>query len=176
MTGLPILSVMTWAPFIAALIVMAFARHRPLLVRWTSLIGATVSLVASMPYTIIDALDAPVDVRARMQATVAKRLMTMLGGQHRDVRAAGTADVSAKAVEDSGGAKAGEEFALVAWLAAADDDGDGDGSPNAAPTRGKQRMSGGWVDGLFRRDAVGCWAARGHFIGVCRQMTRRGAA
>ena len=48
MTGLPILSVMTWAPFIAALIVMAFARHRPLLVRWTSLLGATVSLVASL--------------------------------------------------------------------------------------------------------------------------------
>ena len=48
MTGLPILSVMTWAPFIAALIVMAFARHRPLLVRWTSLLGATVSLVASV--------------------------------------------------------------------------------------------------------------------------------
>src|SRR5262245_58583576 len=47
-TGLPILSVMTWAPFIAALIVMAFARHRPLLVRWTSLIGAAVSLVASV--------------------------------------------------------------------------------------------------------------------------------
>ena len=48
MTGLPILSVMTWAPFIAALIVMAFARQRPLLVRWTSLLGATVSLVASL--------------------------------------------------------------------------------------------------------------------------------
>src|SRR4026209_1587353 len=39
---------MTWAPFVAALIVMAFARHRPLLVRWTSLLGATVSLVASL--------------------------------------------------------------------------------------------------------------------------------
>ena len=36
-TGLPILSVMTWAPFVAALVVMSFARHRPLLVRWTSL-------------------------------------------------------------------------------------------------------------------------------------------
>ncbi len=47
-SGIPILSVMTWAPFIAALIVMAFARHRPLLVRWTSLLGATVSLVASL--------------------------------------------------------------------------------------------------------------------------------
>jgi NADH-quinone oxidoreductase subunit M len=39
---------MTWAPFVAALIVMFFARHSPLLVRWVSLIGATVSLVASI--------------------------------------------------------------------------------------------------------------------------------
>jgi NADH-quinone oxidoreductase subunit M len=46
--GFPVLSLMTWAPFMAALIVMAFARHRPLLVRWTSLLGATVSLVASV--------------------------------------------------------------------------------------------------------------------------------
>ena len=45
---LPVLSIMTWAPFVAALIVMFFARHRPLLVRWTSLIGATVSLLASV--------------------------------------------------------------------------------------------------------------------------------
>jgi NADH-quinone oxidoreductase subunit M len=39
---------MTWAPFVAALIVMFFARHSPLLVRWVSLIGATISLVASV--------------------------------------------------------------------------------------------------------------------------------
>ena len=48
MTGLPILSIMTWAPFVAALIIMFSARHRPMLVRWTSLAGATVSLVASL--------------------------------------------------------------------------------------------------------------------------------
>jgi len=48
MSGFPVLSVMTWAPFVAALIVMFFARHRPLLVRWTSAAGATVSLVASL--------------------------------------------------------------------------------------------------------------------------------
>ncbi len=48
MAELPILSIMTWSPFVAALIVMFFARHRPLLVRWVSLIGATVSLVASL--------------------------------------------------------------------------------------------------------------------------------
>jgi NADH-quinone oxidoreductase subunit M len=39
---------MTWAPFVAALVIMFAARHRPLLVRWTSLAGATVSLVASL--------------------------------------------------------------------------------------------------------------------------------
>jgi NADH-quinone oxidoreductase subunit M len=48
MIGFPVLSVMTWAPFVAALIIMFGARHRPLLVRWTSLSGATVSLVASL--------------------------------------------------------------------------------------------------------------------------------
>jgi len=48
MTNLPVLSVMTWSPFVAALIVMFFARRSPLLVRWVSLIGAFVSLVASV--------------------------------------------------------------------------------------------------------------------------------
>src|SRR6185503_3939032 len=48
MTNLPILSIMTWAPFVAALVVMFAARHHPLLVRWVSLAGATVSLVASV--------------------------------------------------------------------------------------------------------------------------------
>ena len=48
MNGIPVLSIMIWAPFVAALIVMFFARHRPLLVRWTSVAGATVSLVASV--------------------------------------------------------------------------------------------------------------------------------
>jgi len=48
MTGLPMLSVMTWAPFVSAIIIMFFARNRPLLVRWTALLGAFVSLVASL--------------------------------------------------------------------------------------------------------------------------------
>ena len=48
MTNVPVLSVMTWSPFVAALIVMFFARRSPLLVRWTSLIGAFISLVASV--------------------------------------------------------------------------------------------------------------------------------
>jgi NADH-quinone oxidoreductase subunit M len=45
---LPVLSLMTWSPFIAAIIVMFFARRSPLLVRWVSLVGAFVSLVASV--------------------------------------------------------------------------------------------------------------------------------
>ena len=48
MNGFPILSVMTWAPFIAALAVMFFARRNPLLVRLLSLAGASVSLIASL--------------------------------------------------------------------------------------------------------------------------------
>jgi NADH-quinone oxidoreductase subunit M len=46
--GLPILSVMTWAPFIAAILVMFVARRSPLLVRILSLAGATISLLASL--------------------------------------------------------------------------------------------------------------------------------
>ena len=46
--NLPVLSIMTWAPFVAALVIMFFARTRPLLVRWTSVIGTGISLVASL--------------------------------------------------------------------------------------------------------------------------------
>ncbi|HKE85821.1 MAG TPA: NADH-quinone oxidoreductase subunit M [Vicinamibacterales bacterium] len=46
--GIPVLSVMTWSPFVAALIVMFLARRSPLLVRWVSLVGALVSLMASV--------------------------------------------------------------------------------------------------------------------------------
>jgi NADH-quinone oxidoreductase subunit M len=48
MAELPILSIMTWAPFVAGLVVMFFARTRPLLVRLASLAGATVSLACSL--------------------------------------------------------------------------------------------------------------------------------
>jgi NADH-quinone oxidoreductase subunit M len=48
MNGLPLLSIMTWAPFVSAIVIMFCARHRPLLVRLTGLAGATVSLVASL--------------------------------------------------------------------------------------------------------------------------------
>ena len=39
---------MTWAPFVAALIIMFLGRRRPLLVRWTAVLGAFVSLAASL--------------------------------------------------------------------------------------------------------------------------------
>jgi hypothetical protein len=48
MTGVPILSIVMWAPFVAALVIMAWARHRPLLVRWTAVIGASVPLVLAI--------------------------------------------------------------------------------------------------------------------------------
>jgi NADH-quinone oxidoreductase subunit M len=48
MTRLPLLSIMTWAPFVSAIVIMFFARHRPLLVRWTAVAGAGISLVASL--------------------------------------------------------------------------------------------------------------------------------
>jgi len=46
--GFPILSVITWTPFVSALIIMAFARHRPLLVRMTGVIGSSLTLVLSI--------------------------------------------------------------------------------------------------------------------------------
>ena len=48
MTTVPVLSVMTWAPFLSALAIMFFARRRPMLVRGISVAGVTVSLVASL--------------------------------------------------------------------------------------------------------------------------------
>lgn len=47
MSGLPVLSIITWAPFVAALVIMAFGRSRPQLVRWTAALGATVSTVGA---------------------------------------------------------------------------------------------------------------------------------
>ena len=48
MSGFPVLSVITWSPFVAALVIMAFARHRPLLVRMTATLGAALPLVLSI--------------------------------------------------------------------------------------------------------------------------------
>ena len=45
---LPLLSIITWAPFVAALIIMFFARHRPLLVRLAAVTSSAVSLVAAL--------------------------------------------------------------------------------------------------------------------------------
>lgn len=46
--GFPILSIITWSPFVAALIIMAFARHRPRLVRYVSVTGSGISLALSI--------------------------------------------------------------------------------------------------------------------------------
>ena len=45
---LPVLSIITWAPFLAALAIMAGGRHRPLFVRWTALAGTGLSLGLSL--------------------------------------------------------------------------------------------------------------------------------
>jgi NADH-quinone oxidoreductase subunit M len=44
----PILSAIVWTPFLSALIIMAFARHRPLLVRLTAVIGSSLTLLMSV--------------------------------------------------------------------------------------------------------------------------------
>ena len=49
MSGYPVLSVITWAPFVSAIVIMFAARHRPLLVRGTAVAGSGVSLVLSLP-------------------------------------------------------------------------------------------------------------------------------
>jgi len=47
-TGVPVLSIITWSPFVAALVIMAFGRHNPLLTRVTAAIGATISLALAL--------------------------------------------------------------------------------------------------------------------------------
>jgi NADH-quinone oxidoreductase subunit M len=48
MTQFPSLSVITWAPFVGAVLIMFLARHRPLLVRWIALVSTGVSLALSI--------------------------------------------------------------------------------------------------------------------------------
>jgi NADH-quinone oxidoreductase subunit M len=48
MMTFPYLSVITWAPFIGAVLIMFTARHRPLLVRWLALGSTAVSLALSL--------------------------------------------------------------------------------------------------------------------------------
>ena len=58
---------MTWAPFAAALAVMFTARERPMLVRWLSLAGTSVSLVASLwVYVTYDGTTAGFQFREEM--------------------------------------------------------------------------------------------------------------
>ena len=44
----PVLSIITWAPFIGAVLIMFLARHRPLLVRWLALLSTGTSFVLSL--------------------------------------------------------------------------------------------------------------------------------
>jgi hypothetical protein len=85
-----------------------------------------VALLASLPQQIIDRLDAPAEIRARLQGMVARSLLTMMGGQQQDVQTVGRSEVHTAAVTASVAAKAGEGGALFAALAArlagADDD------------------------------------------------------
>ena len=48
MSTWPVLSVITWSPFVGALLIMFLARHRPLLVRWLAVGSTSVSLVLSI--------------------------------------------------------------------------------------------------------------------------------
>jgi NADH-quinone oxidoreductase subunit M len=48
MTRLPLLSIITWAPFVGAVLIMFLARHRPLLVRVLAVASTAVSLVLSL--------------------------------------------------------------------------------------------------------------------------------
>jgi NADH-quinone oxidoreductase subunit M len=48
MTTLPVLSIITWSPFAAALVIMAFGRTRPLLVRYTAALAASLSMVGAI--------------------------------------------------------------------------------------------------------------------------------
>jgi NADH-quinone oxidoreductase subunit M len=48
MTGLPVLSLITWSPFVGALLIMFTARHRPLAVRLIAAVTTSISAVLSV--------------------------------------------------------------------------------------------------------------------------------
>lgn len=48
MIPFPVLSVITWSPFVGALLIMFCARHRPLAVRLIALVTTAVSIVLSV--------------------------------------------------------------------------------------------------------------------------------
>ncbi|MCI0546890.1 MAG: NADH-quinone oxidoreductase subunit M [Candidatus Rokubacteria bacterium] len=48
MNGIPALSIITWSPFVGAVLVMFLARHHPLLVRWIAAVTTGLSLLLSL--------------------------------------------------------------------------------------------------------------------------------
>src|SRR5499427_660851 len=48
MSGWPVLSIITWAPFAGAVLIMFTARHRPLLVRWLAILSTGLALALSL--------------------------------------------------------------------------------------------------------------------------------
>jgi geranylgeranyl pyrophosphate synthase len=90
-----------------------WAGYRPSEISLVSL-----TLLATLPQLAIAGLDAPSATREAMQVALARGLLQMIGGQQRDVRAAGTAELSAEEVEESVAAKSGEELAICTALAA----------------------------------------------------------
>src|SRR5215813_13420555 len=48
MSGWPVLSIVTWAPFVGAVLIMFTARHRPLLVRLIAVASTGVTLVTAL--------------------------------------------------------------------------------------------------------------------------------
>ncbi|MFQ5830903.1 MAG: NADH-quinone oxidoreductase subunit M, partial [Candidatus Methylomirabilia bacterium] len=48
MSGLPVLSIITWAPFVGAVLIMFFCRYRPLAVRLIAVASTGLSLVLSL--------------------------------------------------------------------------------------------------------------------------------
>ena len=48
MIPFPVLSIITWSPFVGAVLIMFLARHRPLAVRLIALVTTTISAVLSV--------------------------------------------------------------------------------------------------------------------------------
>ena len=48
MIPFPVLSIITWSPFVGAVLIMFLARHRPLAVRFIALVTTSVSVVLSV--------------------------------------------------------------------------------------------------------------------------------
>jgi NADH:ubiquinone oxidoreductase subunit 4 (subunit M) len=48
LASFPVLSIITWAPFVGALLIMFLARRNALLVRWLAVVSTSVSLVLSV--------------------------------------------------------------------------------------------------------------------------------